>query len=147
MDHPELLKPALYAEEGTAAVPDHPALNGGKCVCGHVFFPMQTYGCEVCGRRGDALQPLRLSGRGKLVASATVHIHAARTPASNTDVKPHTAPFTIGSVSLEDGPTVRTLLTGVDEKTLKPGQAMVTILVSVGTDAKSILDLRFTPVS
>ena len=70
MSPSELLKPTLYAAEGTAAVPDHPALHGGKCTCGHVFFPMQTYGCEVCGRNGDALQPLRLSGRGKLIATA-----------------------------------------------------------------------------
>ncbi len=147
MSQSELLKPALYDEQGTAAAPGHPALNGGQCVCGHVFFPMQTYGCEVCGRRGEALQPVHLSGRGKLVASATVHIHAARTPALNTDVKPHAAPFTIGSIVLEDGPTVRTLLVGVDEKTLKPGQAMVTTLVAVGTGAKPILDLRFTAAS
>jgi len=147
MSQSELLKPSLYAEEGTAAVPDHPALKGGKCACGHVFFPMQSYGCEVCGRQGEALQPLRLSGRGKLVASATVHIHAGRTPAANAEVKQHTAPFTIGSIALDDGPTVRTLLVGIDEKALQPGQAMVTTLVPVGAGAKSILDLRFTPAA
>ena len=147
MSQSALLKPALYAEQGTEQVPDHPALNGGKCACGHVFFPMQTYGCEVCGRHGDALQPVRLSGRGKLVASSTVHMHAARAPAPNAEVKPHEAPFTIGSVALEDGPTVRTMLVGVDEKTLKPGQTMVTTLVPVGTGAKAILDLRFTPAT
>ncbi len=145
MSPSELLKPTLYAAEGTAAVPDHPALHGGKCTCGHVFFPMQTYGCEVCGRNGDTLQPLRLSGRGKLIATATVHIHAGKPP--KPEVKPHEVPFTIGSIALEDGPTVRTLLVGIEGKALKPGTAMVATLVPVGTGAASILDLRFTPAS
>lgn len=149
MSQADLLKPKLYAAEGTSAVPDHPSLNGGRCECGYVFFPMQTYGCEVCGRTGDALKPVKLSGRGRLNASSTVHIHAAggRGGATNPDVKPHEAPFTIGSITLEDGPTVRTLLVNVDEKTLKHGQAMVTTLVPVGAAGKSILDLRFTPAS
>lgn len=147
MSESELLKPILYASEGTAAVPDHPALHGGRCDCGYVFFPMQTYGCEVCGRTGDALKPTKLSGRGRLIASSTVHIHAGRGPAASPDVKPHTAPFTIGSIALEDGPTVRTVLANTDEKTLQPGQTMVTTLVQVGAGSKSILDLRFTPAS
>lgn len=147
MSETQLLKPALYAAEGTASVPDHPSLKGGKCQCGYVFFPAQTYGCEMCGRIGDALQPVALSGRGTLIALATVHIHASRTPTQNVDVKAHQAPFTVGSIKLDDGPTVRTLLAGVDEKALKPGHKMVTTLIPVGADAKSILDLRFTAAS
>ena len=46
----------LFVDAGTDAVPDRPALIGGRCVCGHVFFPMQTYGCEKCGRYGDDLK-------------------------------------------------------------------------------------------
>ncbi len=138
MAETELLKPALYAAEGTASVPDHPSLKGGKCQCGYVFFPLQTYGCEVCGRTGDALQPMALSGRGTLIASSTVHIHAA---------KNHEAPFTIGAIKLDDGPTVRTLLVDVDAKGLKPGQAMVTKMVPVSSAAGSTFDLRFTTAS
>ena len=36
----ELLKPALYRAEGADAVPEHPALLGGACACGYVFFPL-----------------------------------------------------------------------------------------------------------
>lgn len=147
MSTPEILKPALYDTEGTSALPDHPSLRGGKCQCGYVFFPLQTYGCEVCGRTGDALQPIALSGGGTLIASATVHIHAGRTPPAKADVKPHAAPFTIGSIKLDDGPTVRTLLVDVDERALKPGQRMVSKLVSVGSGAQTIVDLRFTTAS
>lgn len=138
MTETELLKPALYATEGTASVPDHPSLKGGKCQCGYVFFPLQTYGCEVCGRTGDALQPVALSGRGTLIASSTVHIHAA---------KNHEAPFTIGAIKLDDGPTVRTLLVDVDAKALKPGQPMVTRMVPVSSAAGKTFDLRFTAAS
>ena len=149
MSTPEVLKAALYAAEGTAAVPDLPSLKGGRCQCGYVFFPLQTYGCEVCGRTGDALQPVALSGRGTLIASARVHIHANRAPAAKPgakppEVKPHEAPFTIGSIKLEDGPTVRTLLVDIDDRTLAPGKKMVAKLVSVGTGDKAIVDLRFT---
>jgi uncharacterized OB-fold protein len=147
MNAPEILKPSLYATEGTTAVPDHPSLKGGKCAgCGYVFFPLQTYGCEVCGQSGAALQPFALSGAGTLIASAKVHIHAPRT-AAEKDVKPLAAPFTIGSIKLDDGPTVRTLLVDIDEGSLKPGQKMVAKLVSVGGDTRAIVDLRFTAAS
>lgn|GEM_PF-429777 len=146
MSQAELLKPELYAPKGTAAVPDHPALLGGRCVCGHTFFPMQDYGCEICGRSGKALTPVSLSGRGKLVASAKVHIHSAR-PDQDAEVKPLEPPFTIGSIALDDGPTVRTLLAAPSDEALQPGRIMVTTLVLVGVGGREIVDLRFTPES
>lgn len=124
-----LLKPTLYATDGT--------LQGGRCICGHVFFPMQGHGCEVCGRHGADLQPMTLQGRGKLLSSTVVHLHAD---------KARPAPFTIGKIMLADGPVVRTLL--VDPaREVEPGTAMATTLVAVGTgdDGQAILDLRFKP--
>lgn len=119
-----LLKPTLYTASG--------ALLGGRCACGHVFFPMQTYGCEVCGRHGADLQPMTLGGRGTLLSSTVVHLHADKARAT---------PFTIGKVLLADGPVVRTLL--VDpHREIAPGTAMVTALVPSGD---GILDLRFAP--
>jgi len=119
-----LLKPTLYTASG--------ALLGGRCTCGHVFFPMQTHGCEVCGRHGVDLQPMILSGRGTLLSSTVVHIHAD---------KARTTPFTIAKILLADGPVVRTLL--VDpHKAIAPGTAMVTALVRTGDGS---LDLRFEP--
>ncbi|MDA9521887.1 hypothetical protein XI06_16600 [Bradyrhizobium sp. CCBAU 11434] len=143
-----ILKPTLYAIEGTSAAPNYPSLKGGKCLhCGYVFFPLQTYGCEVCGESGAALQPMALSGCGTLIASAKVHIHAPPAPALNPDAKAHEAPFTIGSIKLDDGPTIRTLLLNQDERILAPGQRMVSKLVSVGSGVRITLDLRFTPAS
>jgi hypothetical protein len=128
----ELLKPALYRDAGTDAVPDRPALMGGECACGYVFFPLQAYGCERCGSRD--LRPRALSGAGRLLASARVHRHAG---------KGREAPFTVVAVALDDGPAVRTL-TGEGEATLVVGQRMAARLVPV-VDAEGAprLDLRF----
>jgi hypothetical protein len=129
------LKPGLYRAEGTEAAPGHPALLGGACAaCGHVFFPMQRYGCELCGSR--ELQPRVLSGAGRLLASARVHLHAG---------KGREAPFTVGSIQLDDGPIVRTLLVE-DAPPAAPGARMATTLAAV-TDAEGAprLDLRFAP--
>src|SRR3546814_10197397 len=64
---------ALFAAQGTGALPDHPALNGGRCkACGYIFFPMQHYGCERSG--SEELEPWLVGGRGRVVASAEVHV-------------------------------------------------------------------------
>jgi uncharacterized OB-fold protein len=133
LDDAMLLKPALYRRAGTDVRPDRPALLGGACACGYVFFPFQQYGCEKCGSLD--LEPRALSGAGRLLAFARVHLHAG---------KGREAPFTIGSIRLDDGPIVRTLIEG-DEAGLQTGAAMVTTLAPV-TDAEGAarLDLRFT---
>lgn len=119
-----LLKPTLYTPAAT--------LLGGRCACGHVFFPMQSHGCEACGRHGVDLQPMNLSGHGTLLSSTVVHLHA-------DTARP--APFTIGKVRLDDGPVVRTLLVDPD-KEVAPGTRMAATLVPVGD---WLFDLRFAP--
>jgi uncharacterized OB-fold protein len=138
-----LLKAELYQAEGTTEQPALPSLKGGRCSCGAVFFPMQNYGCEFCGRHGDALQPVALGGKGKLLSSATVHLHAAKS--ANPTVKPLTAPFTIGVIRLDDGPTIRTLIVGARDKDLTPNAEMIAMLEPVGIENPSLVDLRFTP--
>ena len=134
MDDLPLLKPALYRASGSAAEPGHPTLLGGACACGYVFFPLQAYGCERCG--GADLQPRTLSGAGRLLASARVHLHPG---------KGREAPFTVVAVELEDGPIVRTLADG-DAAELQPGIRMVTVLAPViDLEGSGRLDLRFTP--
>jgi uncharacterized OB-fold protein len=134
----KLLKPSLYRRDGTEALPDHPSLLGGRCSCGYVFFPMQTMGCEVCGRHGEDLRPMPLTGRGRLLSATIVHLHA-------DPARP--APFTIGKIALDDGPVVRTLLEAAEERA-PAGTTMVAALAPVGIedDGGDILDLRFTPL-
>src|SRR5260370_22398562 len=76
-----------------------PRLNGGCCRrCGYVFFPPQSYGCEVCGSATDQLEPRALKGEGVLSSFATVHLHQG---------KGIEAPFTVGVILLDEGPAVR----------------------------------------
>lgn len=138
-----LLKPRLYGAE----VPrpgEVCTLSGGRCGCGHVFYPWQSFGCERCGAAGEALSPFLLSGRGHLLSSARVRRHQG-------DKRP--VPFTVVTVKLEEGPIVRTLLSeGCDVKTLSVGtelQAVLELVVNskhecVSNDqGHSLLDLRF----
>lgn len=129
------LKPALYMVP-TRGAHEVPLLRGGRCVCGHRFFPMQRYGCERCGRNGDALEEALLTGHGTLVASARVKLHAG---------PERKAPFVIVSVKLDQGPVLRTLLAEDTEEILPIGQSMSACLVEIGkTDnGEPMVDLRF----
>ena len=134
MDETPLLKPTLYRREGSATAPGHPALLGGVCTCGHVFFPLQRYGCERCGSLD--LQPKVLSGAGSLLASARVHLHPG---------KGREAPFTVGAIALDDGPIVRTLIEDGGAPP-RPGDRMVTMLApAADPEGAPRLDLRFAP--
>lgn len=119
-----LLKPELYGTDPAGNV----VLHGGKCRCGHVFFPYQAFGCEQCGAYREALERVDLVGSGSLIASAQVHLHAdERRP----------APFIVGTVALDDGPVVRTVLTG----SLQAPARVRAVLEPAG----DVLDLRFAP--
>ena len=131
------LKPDLYtAPESPKSVPE---LRGGRCRCGYVFFPMQSYGCEKCGLTGEAVTPTLLRSEGSLTASARVLMHAA---------KDRTPPFVVVAVRLDAGPVVRSLLDRDRAEQLPIGTRMQGLLTEVGKadDGDVIVDLRFTPV-
>jgi uncharacterized OB-fold protein len=132
------LKSGLYSESASGGVPGELVLHGGRCRCGRSFFPMQSYGCERCGRHDDDLTPSLLSTRGTLLARAVVHLHA------NTN---RSAPFTIVKVALDDGPMVRALL-AENQPEREPGQRMLARLCPVeGSGAgETTFDLRFVAV-
>ncbi len=132
-----LKKPELYspATPGAAATGAAALLHGVSCTCGHVAFPPQLYGCERCGRHGDDLRPVQLGGRGRLLASSVVHMHAAAYPV---------APFTVVEVELEEGVVTRGLLAADQVANLKPGTLLRSILqAEPADDGSEVLDLRF----
>lgn len=131
----QALKPSLYTVPPDAQTP--PQLLGGRCRCGHVFFPMQTYGCEKCGAAGDALQPAALPATGTLVASSRVLMHARK------DREP---PYVVVSVRLDDGPVVRTLLDEDTTDLLPIGAPLQGRLMEVGgtESGAPLVDLRFS---
>jgi uncharacterized protein len=128
-----LLKPDLYAETAGRVT-----LKGGRCsACGYVFFPMQTRGCEKCGAHGEQLTGVDLGGSGTLAAAATVHVHAG---------KSRTAPFVMGTIDLDSGPRIRTLLDGMPDAESRTGTRVVAVLAdAIGPDGAPVRDLRFRP--
>lgn len=125
--------PDLYS-----ASPDGiPKLNGGRCrACGYVFFPPQSYGCEICGASGDKLQPFALKGEGMLRSFATVHLHSG---------KAIEVPFTVGVILLDDGPAVRAIIVQKTDAGLKIGARMHAVIVYAAADEGSAgaNELRF----
>jgi len=105
----ELSHPDLYTSRDGATV----ELLGMRCgVCGYVAFPRQRYGCEKCGATGAALADVDLSTDGRLASYATVHMHQAKNIA---------APFVIGEVVLDAGPTVRATMVESNDDALEVG--------------------------
>jgi uncharacterized OB-fold protein len=129
---------AAAPSELFSASPDGvPHLNGGRCrACGYVFFPPQSYGCEICGASGNQLQPLPLSGGGVLKSFATVHLYQG---------KGIEAPFTVGVILLDDGPAIRAILNQKTDAGLKIGDRMHAVLVRAAADegGAAANELRF----
>jgi len=102
-----------------------------------VFFPPQRYGCEACGAPPDQLEPATLGGRGLLHSFATVHLHQG---------KGIEAPFTVGVIVLDDGPAIRSILTG--RAGFKAGDRMEATMVPQGSDQQDrvVMELRFRNV-
>lgn len=104
--------PTLFSEGADGKI----TLKGVACAkCGHLAFPEQHYGCEKCGARGDDLASRALIARGTLLAFATVNLHRGK------DID---APFVVGSIKLDEGPTVRCTLVERDESELSHGGIM-----------------------
>jgi uncharacterized OB-fold protein len=104
----ELSHPDLYRRRG-----DSVELLGMKCTrCGYVAFPRQAYGCEKCGAADDALSNVELASNGTLASYATVHMHQAKTIS---------APFVIGEIALDAGPTLRATMVESDDASLQIG--------------------------
>lgn len=133
----KLLKSNAYTEQGTPDLPDHPALKGSNCQCGHVYFPRQHFGCESCGNTGEVVENVLMSGKGTLHSFAKVHRSA---------IKKYPAPYFIGSVLLDRGCVIRAILNVKDESQLKIGQTVYSELVKIDKNENNeeVFDLRFT---
>jgi uncharacterized OB-fold protein len=134
MSEPDLVHPDLYAARAGDAV----NLLGMSCrQCGHVAFPRQRNGCEKCGATEPELTDEELVCRGTLVSFATVHMHQAKTIV---------APFVIGEVKLDRGPTLRATMVEATDDALNIGARVVGTLfpAPASADAPPRLELRFT---
>jgi uncharacterized OB-fold protein len=133
MSEPDLVHPDLYAARAGGTV----NLLGMVCRrCSHVAFPRQRNGCEKCGATDADLSDEELVCRGTLVSNATVHMHQAKTIA---------APFVIGEVKLDRGPTLRATMVEATDAALRIGARVVGTLfpAPASADAPPRLELRF----
>ena len=111
---------------------------GHRCTsCGRAAFPPDPYGCEQCGAKAHQLEPVELSARGTIHSLATVHRHHD---------KAMETPFTVATVVLDDGPSVKAVLVG-DLIDAAVGTEVVGVTQATGhdDDGNELLDLRFTP--
>ena len=135
----QLAHPDLYAARGGDV-----ALFAQRCAtCGHVAFPRQPYGCEKCG----ALErtEVELDAAGVLASFATVHLHQSKSIA---------APFVIGEIKVDGGPTLRITLVEANDAGLAIGARMKGCLAPAppkeaakegsGASLTPLKELRFT---
>jgi uncharacterized protein len=101
-------------------------LTGGRCVCGYVFYPHQSYGCEQCG--SQVIEEIKLSGFGTVLASVRVHRHTKPDPS---------VPFIIATVMLDEGPVFRGLLESA-EPVFADTQVQAVLVHTAGDTAMSV---------
>lgn len=122
-------EPLLYDvddDDGT------PILTGVRDSSGYVSYPQQGTGSLFNGDHGSDLTPVRLAGRGKIQATATVRVHSV------PDIE---TPFTIAAVVLDEGPLVRGVLEVVDSGRIGDEVVAITTVVHRGED--EVHELRF----
>lgn len=138
MEESIALRPSVFSLQGTTELPDHPSLKGCRCKCGYVFFPRQHYGCEMCGATEGDIEDIELNGKGQLRAFTKVH---------RSHLKNHKAPYYVGTIVLDAGCEIRSLIDVTDESLLSVGQTVYSTLTVVAhEEGKKVVDLRFTPM-
>lgn len=111
-------------------------LIGHRCSrCDRAAFPPDPYGCEACGAESDQLAPIDLAANGVIHSLATVHRHHGDTPAT---------PFTVATVVLDGGPTLKAVLLETTEEAQVGGRVRgVTEVTGLDESGNQIVDLRF----
>jgi uncharacterized protein len=110
-----------------------PALIGTRCgTCQATFYPPLTIGCATCG--SVALVPVTLGAAGELYSFATVHRHRGK------DIE---TPFTVGEISLDDGPLVRGLMTANDGYAIGDRVVAEWVVVGANEAGEDIVEPRF----
>jgi uncharacterized OB-fold protein len=117
---------------------DPPTIIGQVCGrCGRRAFPPDPYGCEQCGASVDELEPIEMEATGVIHAVAQVHRHHHPRPET---------PFTVATVVLDDGVTLKGVLTGeVDGARVGSRVRGVTVPWDRDEDGTEVVDLRFEP--
>jgi uncharacterized OB-fold protein len=135
-------KKRIPIEEGLFHEPvsseEEPYLVGSRCsLCGCVTFPKMQI-CPRCAKK-DVMVEEHLCGRGKIDTFTIV----------NAALPGFKAPCIQAYVTLEDGPRIWTLITGVEaaEKALKIGMDVQLVVEKVREDAQGneVVSYQFRP--
>ncbi len=129
--YPELIR---LAPAGSGSPP---TIVGQECkACSRRSFPPDPYGCEACGAAVEQLARTELAATGVIHAVATVHRHHHPRPET---------PFTVATIVLDDGVTLKGVLTG-DTSAAGVGTRVrgVTVPWDTDDDGTEVVDLRFT---
>lgn len=125
--HPRLMK-----------LGEPPIIVGHRCRrCDRVAFPPDPYGCERCGATAEDLDPVELAAVGTVHAVATVHRHHRPRPET---------PFTVATIVLDDGVTLKAVLTGDRPAAVGDRVEGMTVAGEVDEDDEDgteVVDLRF----
>ena len=113
-----------------------PVIVGQVCqACGRRSFPPDPYGCEACGATADQLSATELGSAGVIHAVATVHRHHHPRPET---------PFTVITVVLDDGITLKGVLEGDPAAAVVGARVQgVTVPWETADDGAEVVDLRF----
>lgn len=133
---PVFLAPESYTRPDDPA--REPLLLGNRCaVCRRVFFPARSL-CPDCFEQGP-MEPLELSGRGRVHASTVVRIPAPVGIA---------APYSYGYVELEEsGVRVFALFSGADPQWFQPGREVRLEVGPIRKDdsGREVIGYKFRP--
>jgi len=132
--YPQLIRLAPAGSDSS------PTIVGQVCgACGRRSFPPDPYGCEACGAPVDRLTTTELAATGVIHAVATVHRHHHPRPET---------PFTVATIVLDDGVTLKGVLTG-DTSAAAVGARVRGVAVPWDTDddGTEVVDLRFETVA
>jgi len=115
---------------------DPPTIVAQRCnACGHRSFPPDPYGCVQCGAEPDQLHDDEVASTGTIRAVATVHRHHHPRPET---------PFTVATVVLDDGMTLKGVLSASSEAAVGSRVQGTVELWDVDADGTEVVDLRFT---
>jgi uncharacterized OB-fold protein len=94
------------------------SLAAVRCLdCGLTAYPALRFGCENCGAYGERLAPVTLTGRGTVLARASLNSHPSTTIP---------LPALVAEIQLEEGPVLRARV--------QPGTAAAAAVIAAADD-------------
>ena len=125
---PTAAEPSLYEVDDDGA----PTLFGLRDSSGAVSYPFQEHGSESTGDHGDSVERMALAGTGTVTSVVRVNVH----PDPSVETR-----YRLASIVLDEGPLVRSVVTGEAEVAI--GDRVRAVTVGREEAAGPVAELRF----